>query len=101
MDIKFQPLGDRVLIEDNNSGEKTSEGGLILTESTRKGAVVMGKVVAVGTGIFSQSGQTIPMTVKIGDTVMYKKDMGAEEVKIQGLPYLLFNEHQLMGIVSE
>ena len=68
MEGKFQPLGDRVLIKDNNSGEQKSEGGLILTESTRKGTTVQGEVVAIGTGIFSQSGERIPMTVKVGDT---------------------------------
>ena len=100
MESKFQPLGDRVLIKDENSGERKSEGGLILTESTRKGATVQGEVVAIGTGIFSQNGERIPMTVKVGDTVWYKKDMGAEEVKIEGEKFLLFNEHQLLGIVK-
>ena len=99
MESKFQPLGDRVLIKDNNSGEQKSEGGLILTESTRRGTTVQGEVVAIGTGIFSQSGERIPMTVKVGDNVWYKKDMGAEEVKIEGEKFLLFNEHQLLGIV--
>ena len=57
-------------------------------------------MVAIGTGIFSQSGEVIPMTVKVGDRVMYKKDMGSEDVTIDGEKYLLFREHELLGIVN-
>ena len=40
------------------------------------------------------------MTVKVGDRVMYKKDMGSEDVTIDGEKYLLFREHELLGIVN-
>ena len=39
----------------------------------QRGQKVYGEVVSVGTGIFSQNGQRIPMTVKVGDKVMYKR----------------------------
>ena len=84
MNLNFKPLGDRVLIQPTENKEKKSKGGIILTDSILKGQKVYGDVVAIGTGIFSQSGEVIPMTVKVGDRVMYKKDMGSEDVTIDG-----------------
>ena len=100
MEGKFKPLGDRVLIT-YNDGETKTESGLILTDSAQRGQKMWGDVVSVGTGIFSQNGQRIPMTVKVGDKVMYAKDMGGDEITMGDEKYLLFNEHQLLGIVQK
>jgi len=99
MEIKFQPLGDRVLVK-SETIEKKSKTGLILTDSVQRGAKVQGKVVAVGGGVFSQSGQPIPMTVKVGDTILYKKDESSDKVKLEGEEYLLFREHEIIGIIG-
>ena len=98
MEIKFQPLGDRVLVLAETKEEK-SKGGLILTDSVQRGTIVQGKFVAVGTGLYSQTGQPIPMTVKVGDTILYKKDESSDKVKLEGEEYLLFREHEIIGIV--
>ena len=58
-----------------------------------------GNVIEIGTGIFSQSGDRIPMTVQVGDTVMYEKSQATNELEIDGEKYLLFNEHQLLGVL--
>ena len=60
----------------------------------------MGEVVSVGTGIFSQSGERIPMTVSVGDTVMYEKSQAVNKIEIGDEEFVLFNEHQLIGIVK-
>lgn len=100
MEIKFKPLGDRVVIKPQTKEEKSS-GGIILTDSVNRGEKVIGKVVAVGGGIFSQNGERIPMTVAIGDSVLYKKDMAGETLKLDGEDYLLFHEHELLGIIPQ
>ena len=97
---KFKPLGDRVLVKPNEKTENKTASGIILTESSSQGQKVYGEVVSVGTGIFSQSGERIPMTVSVGDTVMYEKSHGQNKIEIGDEEYLLFNEHQLIGIVS-
>jgi len=99
MEIKFQPLGDRVLVKAETT-EKKSKSGLILTDSVQRGTKVQGKVVAVGGGVFSQSGQPIPMTVKVGDTILYKKDESSDKLKLEGEEYLLFREHEIIGIIG-
>lgn len=101
MEGTFKPLGDRVLIKPEGFGEKKTESGLILTDSAQRGQRVYGEVVSVGTGIFSQTGNRIPMTVQVGDTVMYEHDMAGSPLTIGEEKYLLFHEHQLLGIVRK
>ena len=98
---QFKPLGDRVLIKPIKQEETKTKSGIIISESMTQSQKVNGEVVEIGTGIFSQSGEKIPMTVKVGDIVLYEKGQGTNEIKIDDEKYLLFNEHQLIGIVSE
>jgi|TARA_R110000822_G_scaffold133164_1_gene270467 chaperonin GroES len=94
----FKPLGDRVLVRpDSKSEEKKSKGGLILTDSIQRGTKVYGEVVSVGTGIFSQNGERIPITVQVGDKVLYTKQEASNTIKINGEELLMFNEHELLG----
>ena len=94
----FKPLGDRVLVRpDSKSEEKKSKGGLILTDSIQRGTKVYGEVVSVGTGIFSQNGERIPITVQVGDKVLYTKQEATNTIKIDGEELLMFNEHELIG----
>jgi chaperonin GroES len=92
----LQPLGDRVIIKMPEKGDKTTASGIILSDSTTKGTAVFGEVMMVGPGIYTQLGNLIPMTVKVGDNVMYKKDMGGDPLKIGGVEYLLFREQDLL-----
>ncbi len=94
----FKPLGDRVLVRpDSNNEEKKSQGGLILTDSINRGTKVYGEVVSVGTGILSQAGERIPITVQVGDKVLYTKQEASNTIKIDGEELLMFNEHELLG----
>lgn len=95
---QFKPLGDRVLVKPIKVDETKSSGGIIISESMTNNQKVEGEVIEVGTGIFSQSGEKIPMTVVVGDIVIYEKSQGNNEIKIDGEKYLIFNEHQLIGI---
>lgn len=99
MERQFKPLGDRVLVKPEEVTEVKTSSGIILTESSTHSQKVYGKVVSVGTGIFSHNGEKIPMTVQVGDAVMYEKGHGTNEIEMNGEKFLLFNEHQLIGII--
>lgn len=98
---QFKPLGDKVLIKPIKKEETKTKSGIIISDSMTQTQKVQGEVVEVGTGIFSQAGERIPMTVKVGDTVLYEKGQGTNEIEIGDEKLLLFNEHQLIGIVLE
>jgi chaperonin GroES len=93
MGINIQPLGDRVVIEPAKAEEKTSSG--IIIPDTAKEKPQKGTVLAVGAGKIDE-----PMTVKVGDTVLYGK-YGGTELKINGKDLLMMRESDIFGIITK
>jgi chaperonin GroES len=89
--INLKPLADRVLIEVAPAEEKTASG--IIIPDTAKEKPQRGKVVAVGTGKKDE-----PMTVKVGDTVLYGKYAGTE-ITIDGKEYLIMRESDIFAVI--
>jgi chaperonin GroES len=91
MAVKIKPLADRVLLEPAAAEEKTA-GGIIIPD-TAKEKPQKGKVVAVGSGKPDE-----PMTVKVGDTVLYGKYSGTE-LSVDGMDYLMMRESDILAII--
>ncbi len=91
MALKVKPIADRVLVEPSAAEEKTA-GGLYIPD-TAKEKPQRGKIVAVGAGKKDE-----PMTVKVGDVVLYGKYAGTE-VTIEGKDYLIMRESDLFAIL--
>ena len=92
MSVKFRPLADRVLIEPIQAEKKTASG--IIIPDSAKEKPQEGTVVAVGNGKVDE-----PMTVKVGDKVLYGKYSGSE-LKIDSKDYLISKEGDILGILS-
>jgi len=84
-------LADRVLIEPV-AAEQTTASGIIIPD-TAKEKPQRGKVIAVGTGKPDE-----PMTVSVGDTVLYGKYAGTE-ISVEGNDYLIMKESDILAIV--
>lgn len=95
----LKPLGDRVLVRQLESGEKRI-GNIIVPETATRGKNVFGEAILVGDGVYTQNGTIIPMSVKVGDMVMYKFDMGGDPIEIDGEKFLMFREHDLLMVES-
>jgi chaperonin GroES len=91
MSVNIKPLADRVLVEPAAAEEKTA-GGIIIPD-TAKEKPQRGVVVAVGNGKPEE-----PMTVKVGDKVLYGKYSGSELV-LEGTDYLIMRESDILAIV--
>ena len=89
--LNIKPLADRVVVEPAAAEEKTA-GGIIIPD-TAKEKPQKGKIVAVGAGKKDE-----PMTVKVGDTVLYGKYAGTE-ISIEGTDYLIMRESDILAIV--
>jgi len=89
--VNIQPLADRVIVEAAAAEEKTA-GGLIIPD-TAKEKPQRGKVIAIGTGKKDE-----PITVKVGDTVLYGKYAGTE-VQVEGKEYLIMRESDIFAII--
>ena len=93
--MKMKPIGDQVLLQDQEKAEKTASG-IILVDGP-DGEFIYADVVSVGNGLFTQTGNRIPMTVSPGDTVLiHKNNTGAQKkVKIDGTEYILVREMEI------
>ena len=89
--VALKPLADRVLVQPNAAEEKTT-GGIIIPD-TAKEKPQKGKVMAVGTGKKDE-----PMTVKVGDTVLYGKYAGTE-ITIDGQDLLIMRESDIFAVI--
>jgi len=89
--VKIKPLADRVLVEAAAAEEKTA-GGIIIPD-TAKEKPQKGTVVAVGPGKKDE-----PMTVKVGDSVLYGKYAGTE-ITIDGTNYLIMRESDIVAVI--
>lgn len=92
MSVNFKPLADRVLVEPVQAETKTASG--IIIPDTAKEKPQEGTVVAVSNGKPDE-----PMTVKVGDRVLYGKYAGSE-LKLDGKDYLIVREGDLLGIIG-
>jgi chaperonin GroES len=91
MSVNVKPLADRVLVEAAPAEEKTAFG--IIIPDTAKEKPQNGKVVAVGPGKKDE-----PMTVKVGDAILYGKYSGTE-LNVDGKEYLIMREADIYAIV--
>ncbi len=89
--LNIKPLADRVIIEPAQAEEKTA-GGIIIPD-TAKEKPQKGTVLAVGEGKKDE-----PMTVKVGDTVLYGKYAGTE-ISVEGSDYLIMRESDIVAII--
>lgn len=91
----IKPLGNRVLLEPIEEEERTS-GGIVLPDTAKK-KPQEGKVVAVGPGKTLDDGKLVPMSVKVGDIVVYP-EFGGTELKVKDKEYVIIEEDSLLGI---
>jgi chaperonin GroES len=96
--MAFKPLHDRVVVKRVQSDEKT-KGGLIIPD-TAKEKPAEGEVVAVGEGARKDSGELIPMSVKVGDRILFGKWSGTE-VTLDGEELLIMKESDILGIIEK
>src|SRR5438045_6621144 len=95
--MNLRPLGDRVVVKPVEREEKTKSG--ILLPDTAKEKPQEGIVEAVGTGRILDSGQRVPMELKVGDKVLYSKYAGSE-FKPDDVEYLIISEKDVLAVVA-
>ena len=89
--MNITPLADRVLVEPA-AAEATTSSGIIIPDTAQE-KPQKGTIVAMGSGKKDE-----PMTVKVGDTVLYGKYSGTE-LKLEGKDYLIMREVDILAII--
>ena len=95
--MKFRPLRDNVLIKRVKSSEKTASG-LYIPDSA-KDKPQEAEVLAVGPGRLNDSGETVPMTVNVGNHVLFGEYSG-KKVTLSGEEHLIMRESEILAIIE-
>lgn len=95
--MNLKPLHDRVIVKPATP-EETTKGGIIIPD-TAKEKPMQGNVIAVGSGKVAENGTVAPMSLKVGDTVLYGKYSGTE-VSIDGEEYLIMRESDVFAVIG-
>ena len=96
--MKLKPLFSNVIVKPLKK-EEITKSGIVLPDTVDKEKAERGEVVAIGSGKVLDSGQVAPMTVKVGDQVMFKK-YTPDEIKVDGEEYLVLNESDIIAIIE-
>ncbi len=96
--MKIRPLADRVLVKRVEEEDRT-KGGIIIPD-TAKEKPIKGEVIAVGEGKILENGKKVPLSVKVGDKVIFSKYAGTE-IKIEDVEHLVMREDDILGVIEE
>ena len=95
--MNLKPLSNHVFIEPVEE-EKMTKSGIVIPE-TAKEKPLKGRVMAVGPGKYNEGGKLVPISVKVGDVVLFKK-YGPDEIEVDGKKYLVGDEDDILAIIE-
>ncbi|MBU0708523.1 co-chaperone GroES [Patescibacteria group bacterium] len=94
----IKPLSDRVLIRPVSKEEKT-ESGIIIPDTAKEEKPQEGEVLSVGPGKLSESGERLPLGIKAGDKVMFRK-YSPDELEVGKETLLIISESDILAIIG-
>lgn len=94
------PLADRVLVRREDMPDKKSVSGILIPDTAQKEKSKMGTVLAVGPGRFGDEGDLIPMTVKVGQKVIFNAGWDNEVSMGDDNEYFLVRESDILAITK-
>lgn len=96
--MSFTPLSNHLFIEPIEE-QTVTKGGIVLPDTAEKEKPIKGKVIAAGPGKLNEKGERAPLSVKVGDVVLFKK-YGPDEIEIEGKKYLVGDEDDILAILE-
>lgn len=96
---KITPLNDRILLKPLSVEESnTTSSGIIIPDTVTKEKPEHGIVIAVGDGKW-ENGKRLPLSVKVGDKVVFSR-YGYDEVKLEGEEYYILREENILAVIN-
>ncbi len=99
--MNIKPLSNNVLVEYIEEEQKTTKSGIVLPDNAQKKERMQGVIVATGPGKTNESGTKIPLSVKVGDKVLFSKPW-SDEKKIENdeKKYYIISEDEILAVVE-
>ena len=100
--MKLRPVNDKIVVKPKDKSEETkTESGIILPDVVEQGKLGEGTVVAVGAGMYSTTGELIPMVVKAGEKVLFNSYSSNQEHKLDGETVYIMSQNEILSVVEE
>jgi chaperonin GroES len=96
--MALKPLADRLIVKPLEAEEVTA-GGIVLPDSAKE-KPTRGEVIAAGPGKVLDNGKTVPMEVKVGDTIYYGKYAGTE-IKVGADEYVILRQDDVLAVLEK
>lgn len=96
--MKIRPLYDRVVVR-RKEEEETTAGGILLPGSAKE-KPNQGEVVAIGEGKVLDSGKVRPLSVKVGDRVVFGQYAGSNTIDVDGEELIIMGENEIFAVVE-
>ncbi|UZJ43058.1 co-chaperone GroES [Marinimicrobium sp. C6131] len=96
--MSIKPLYDRVVVK-RLAAETTSKGGIVIPDKAAEKST-QGEVVAVGDGALLDNGQLRPLSIQVGDRIVFGQYAGSE-IKMEGDTYLIIKESDILAVVEQ
>lgn len=96
--MKIRPLYDRVVVR-RKEEEETTAGGILLPGSAKE-KPNQGEIVAVGDGKVLDSGKLRPLSVKVGDKVVFGQYAGSNTIDVDGEELIIMGENEIFAVVE-
>lgn len=97
--MKLKPLADRVVVKPLHEDE-TTKSGIVIPDTIEKERPEKGEILEVGPGKILENGDRRPVSVNVGDIVLFKK-YSPDEFKLDGEDILLLEESDLIGVLEK
>ena len=100
--MKLRPVNDKIVVKPKEEKEDyKTESGIILPDTVEQGSLGEGTVISVGTGMYSTTGNLIPMVVKEGEKVLFNKYSSNQEHKLDGETVYIMSQNEILSVVEE
>jgi len=96
--MKIRPLYDRIVVRRKEEETKTA-GGIVLPGSAKE-KPNQGEVIAVGQGKLLDNGELRPVSVKVGDQVVFGQYSG-NNIKVDGEELIILSETDIFGVIEK
>tara|TARA_B100000287_G_scaffold254960_1_gene239640 strand:+ start:124 stop:426 length:303 start_codon:yes stop_codon:yes gene_type:complete len=99
--MKLKPVNDKIVVRLLKKKEdEITESGIILPDSTTQNKLVEGDVIASSKGMYSMTGEWIPMVVNVGDRVIFSNGVG-QEYNLDGEEVLMISQNEILSVLGE
>ena len=100
---KLRPVHDKIIVKpiEKDSAQEMTESGIILPDTVSGGKLLEGKVTEVSSGMYTASGEILPLMVKVDDIILYHNSARSQEYTLNGEEVLIMSQNEVVSILEE